>query len=115
LAKHDPVLEQLIEKPKGNIIYPYRTIQNEIIALLAVIIKSEIVVELKETPWFSIIMDTTQDASRTDQLSTMCRHVNRPKDKNGVPTGLNMCESFFGFEVVKSRTSVGRRNTFIIQ
>lgn len=48
--------------------YPYRTIQNGIIALLAVIIKSEIVVELKETPWFSIIMDTTQDASKTDQL-----------------------------------------------
>jgi hypothetical protein len=46
-AKYDAVLEQLLEKPKGNITYLSPTIQNEIIALLAESIKSEIVVELK--------------------------------------------------------------------
>jgi hypothetical protein len=59
LAKYDPVLEQLLEKPKENITYLSPTIQNEIIALLAESIKSEIVVELKEAPFFSIIMNTT--------------------------------------------------------
>jgi hypothetical protein len=48
LAKYDPVLEQLLEKPKVNIKYLSPTIQNEIIALLAESIKYEIVVELKE-------------------------------------------------------------------
>jgi hypothetical protein len=48
LAKYDPVLEQLLEKPKGNITYPSPTIQKEITALLAESIKSEIVVELKK-------------------------------------------------------------------
>jgi hypothetical protein len=54
LAKYDPELEQFLEKPKGNITYLSPTIQNEIIALLAESIKSEIVVELKETLFFSI-------------------------------------------------------------
>jgi hypothetical protein len=75
--------------------------------LLADSIKSEFVVELKEAPLFSIIMDTTQDISKTDQLSTVYRYVNIPKDKNGVPTDLNICESFLGFEIVEGQKAVG--------
>jgi hypothetical protein len=88
LAKYDLVLEQLLEKPKGNITYLSPTIQNEIIALLAESIKSDIVVELTEAPFFSTIKDTTQDVSKTDQLSTVYRYVNIPKDKNGVSRDL---------------------------
>jgi hypothetical protein len=91
LVTYDPVLEQLLEKPKGNITYLSTTIQNEIIALLAESIKSEIVVELKETPFFSIIMDTTQDVSKIE-LSTVYRYVNISKDQKGVPTDLHICE-----------------------
>jgi hypothetical protein len=105
-AKYDPVLEQLLEKPKGIITHLSPKIHNEIIALLAESIKSEIVVELKEAPFFSIIMETTQDVSKIDQLSTVYRYVNVPKDKNGVPTDLNIYESFLGFEVVDSQNAV---------
>jgi hypothetical protein len=34
-------------------------------------------------------------------------YVNIPKDKNGVPTDLNICESFLGFEIVESEKAVG--------
>jgi hypothetical protein len=107
LVRYDPVLEQLLEKPKGNITYLSPTIQNEITALLVGNIKSEIVEGLKVAQFFSIIMDTTQDVSKIDQLSTVNRYVNIPKDKNGVPTDLNVCESFFGFEIVESQKAVG--------
>jgi hypothetical protein len=107
LVKYDPILEQLLGKPKGNITYLSPTIQNEIIALLAESIKSEIVVGLKEAPFFSIIMDTTQDVSKIDQLSTVYHYVNIPKDKNRVPADLNICESFLGFEIVESQKAVG--------
>jgi hypothetical protein len=83
------------------------TLQNEIIALLTESIKSEIVVVSKEAPFFSIIMDTTQDVSKTDQLSAVYLYLNIPEDKNGVPTDLNICESFFGFEIVESQKAVG--------
>jgi hypothetical protein len=52
-------------------------------------------------------MDTTQDVSKIDQLSTVYRYANIPKDKNGVPTDLNICESFLGFEIVESQNAVG--------
>jgi hypothetical protein len=80
---------------------------NEIIALLAESIKSEIVAELKEAPFFSIIMNTAQDVSKIDQLSAVHLYLNVPEDKNGVPTDLNICESFLGFEIVESQKAVG--------
>jgi hypothetical protein len=49
-------------------------------------------------------MDTTEDVSKIDQLSTVYRYV---KDKNGVPTDLNISESFLGFEIVESQKAVG--------
>jgi hypothetical protein len=52
-------------------------------------------------------MNTTQNVSKTDQLSTVYRYVNIPEDKNGVPIDLNICKSFLGFEIAESKKSVG--------
>jgi acetoacetate decarboxylase len=38
-----------------------------------------------------------------------------PKDKNYIPTDLNICEPLFGFEIIESQKAVGLRNKFIIQ
>jgi hypothetical protein len=49
-------------------------------------------------------MDTTQDVSKTDQLSTVYRYVNIPEDKNGVPTDKYL-RVILGFEIVESQNT----------
>lgn len=63
LAQYDPVLKELLEKGKGCHKYLSHQIQNEIIQLIAIKIEEDIVKEINDAPFFSIIIDTTQDNS----------------------------------------------------
>lgn len=52
LSKYDPVLQKLLQRPKGAITYLSPQIQNEVIDLLANKIKREIVTELQNALFF---------------------------------------------------------------
>ena len=59
---------------------------------------TNIIVKIQSTPFFSIITDTTQDISKTDQLSQIIRYVTIERDERGIPMKLEINESFLGFQ-----------------
>jgi len=63
IAKYDPVLENSLKQPKGTTKYLSCSIQNESINILARHVKQQIVDEIADSPFVSIIMDTTMDCS----------------------------------------------------
>ncbi|XP_042308882.1 zinc finger MYM-type protein 1-like isoform X2 [Sceloporus undulatus] len=113
LSKYDTVLEELIQKPKGTVNYLSPTIQNEMISLMADEVLSEITEELKSAPFFSIIIDTTQDVSKVDQLSEVFRYVKIENDQSGKPCKLNICETFTSFTAVTDQPSSGLEHLII--
>lgn len=49
-------------------------------------------------------MDTTQDITKTDQLSQILRYVSISQDESGRPTKLNINDRFLGFREVIDQT-----------
>jgi hypothetical protein len=105
ISKYDPILEKLLSMPagKGTINYLSNTIQNEIITLLVNTILEQIILSINQSPSFSVIMDTTQDISKIDQLSQVIRYVSIILDSNGNPKTLQINESFIGFVEIINR------------
>lgn len=58
-------------------------------------------------------MDTTQDITKTDQLSQIFRYVSISQDESGRPTKLNNSERFLGFREVIDQTGKGLEEEII--
>ena len=71
----DPFLKELIDKPEGATKYLSPTIQNEIINLLGDATRRSLVNKIKEAACFSLIVDSTSDICRVDQISIVVRWV----------------------------------------
>lgn len=99
LAKYDPVLQSHISNEKIRNKYFSATIQNEIISLLSKSVRKSILDEVREAPFFSIIVDTTQDITKRDQLSLIFRYVKINANKN-----IEIIEAFIGFFEVKNQS-----------
>jgi hypothetical protein len=65
IPKYDSILEKLLSIPpgKGTANHLSNTIQNEIITLLENTILEQIILSINRSPFFSVIMGTTQDIS----------------------------------------------------
>ncbi|KAG8540294.1 hypothetical protein GDO81_019541 [Engystomops pustulosus] len=107
LADYDPVLHELIEMPQRSIKYLSPKIQNEIIQILAGQVQKEIVSDIQQAQFYSIIMDTTQDISKVDQLSQVFRYVSVDRAENGRATSVKIHEVFLGFYAVKDQSAAG--------
>lgn len=59
---------------------------------------------------FSIIMDTTQDVSKIDQLSEVFHYIQVINNDSGKPSELNICEVFTSFT---DQTASGLENQII--
>lgn len=105
LAKYDPVLNELISRPAGSMKYLSPKIQNELIDILAQRIKKDILDELQAAPFFSVIMDTTQDIAKIDQMSQIFRYVTIERDDSGVASDVKVKESFLGFREVSDQSA----------
>jgi len=69
LAKFDPVMAEHLYKVSSNMIsdhYLSNTVQNELIELMDHKIVSEIVVNLQEAKYYSLILDCTPDVSHEE-------------------------------------------------
>ncbi|XP_028067387.1 uncharacterized protein LOC114270161 [Camellia sinensis] len=78
IAKLDPVMQhyiQRIERNEAHYHYLRHTIQNELIQMLAIEIKSRIVQTIKEAKYFSVMLDCTPDMSDEEQISLVIRCV----------------------------------------
>ena len=94
IAKYDSVLDKLLQLPKGSPKYLSPSIQNELISLLAGQVLQDIKIELQSAPFFAIILDTTQDVSKKDQLSEVFRYVKIAYHDDGTPSELQVIEAF---------------------
>ena len=92
LAKYDPVLEDLISRPARSIKYLSPLIQNELIELLAKHVQKDIIDGIRSAPFFSVIMDTTQDVAKVDQMSQIYRYVIIERDARGVACDIKIKE-----------------------
>ena len=69
----NPFLKELIEKPSGATKYLSPSIQNEIVLMLSDATRNSLVNAIKDVPWYSVIVDTTSDICRIDQISIVVR------------------------------------------
>lgn len=93
LAEYDPVLNKSLYSEEMKIKYLRWKIQNEIIELLALNIKKIICDEIREAQCFTIIMDSTQDITKVDQVSLIIRYVVVDYEEKS----FKIMESFLGF------------------
>jgi hypothetical protein len=76
LRRYESLLKANFTDEKRRNRYLSPTIQNEILTLLSNSVLKNVIAEISYTPLFSLILDTTQDVSKWDQVSIFVRHVN---------------------------------------
>uniref|UniRef100_A0ABD2X0A9 Zinc finger MYM-type protein 1-like n=1 Tax=Trichogramma kaykai TaxID=54128 RepID=A0ABD2X0A9_9HYME len=97
LAKYDGVLLSILNSENKKINYLSPQIQNELITLLSVHVRKTIINDIQKSKYYSIILDTTQDISKKEQLSVIIRFVNIEYDDKHKLRNLKIQESFLGF------------------
>ncbi|KAF7655967.1 hypothetical protein LDENG_00047980 [Lucifuga dentata] len=79
LAKFDPIMKQHVECAESGIsthaTYLGKTIQNELIESISGRVMEHMVREIKESKYYSIILDCTPDAGHEEQMSMIIRSV----------------------------------------
>lgn len=93
LAQFDPVLSKLLYTEESKVKYLSWKIQNEVIELLASETMKILCKEIRNAHCFTIIMDSTQDITKLDQVSFIFRYVVVNYDKHTI----DVKESFLGF------------------
>lgn len=75
ISEFDPFLKTHIERHgnKGHPSHLSKTICNEIIIVLQNNVINYILVQIKEAKYFSVIMDSTPDQSKVDQMAIVIR------------------------------------------
>ena len=81
-------------------------IQNEIIDLLGTTITNYILNKVRESKYFSVILDCTPDVSHTELITVILRHVYL----NNTNKKVEVCEHFIGFCPITSSTGEGLLN-----
>ncbi|XP_075716875.1 zinc finger MYM-type protein 1-like [Rhinoderma darwinii] len=113
LAEYDPILKDHLQRPQGTVKYLSPQIQNELISLLASKVEEEIISEIQKSQFYSIIMDTTQDIGKIDQLSQVIRYVVVERDENFRATSIKIEEAFLGFQSVEDQSAAGLEKPII--
>ncbi|XP_060846259.1 zinc finger MYM-type protein 1-like [Rhopalosiphum padi] len=93
VADFDPVLNKLLSDEETRVKYLSWKVQNEIIDLLATRMRNIICDEIRSSQCYTIIMDSTQDISKTDQVSFILRYA----VVNYADCTFEIKESFLGF------------------
>lgn len=93
LAKH---LQDYGNPGKGKVNYLSSSIVDEFVALMAKKVTKEIIDQVKQAKYFSIIVDSTPDMSHVDQLSFVIRYVDK---------SLRPVERFLTFIPIEQHTS----------
>lgn len=101
LAKHNLTLKYQLDHLKNGQVYLSKTIQNEIIDIMANTVQNSILKDIKEAKYYTIMLDCTPDdldVSHTEQISEVIRYVKKSS---------NVCEikeSFIDFIEIGGKT-----------
>jgi hypothetical protein len=104
LAEFDPVIQEHVHRitnDETHVHYLGPRIQNELMHLLGSTIKSEIIKKIKQTKYFSVILDCTPNKSHQEQMSLIIRYV------DSSTCLVRIEESFVGFLEVNDTTGQG--------
>ena len=94
-AENDDVLHKYLETSPRNALYTSKTMQNEMISVIADAIQGKIIDEIQAVEFFTILADEVSDCSNLEQVSVVIRFV----DKDN-----NIREKFLGFITVERIT-----------
>ncbi|XP_065654647.1 uncharacterized protein LOC136081273 [Hydra vulgaris] len=97
VARYDHFLRQVLDMPKGSTRYLSATIHNKMVESLGIELEIHLLEQIRATPFFAIILDTTQDKSKVDQLSIVVRYAVKNRSENGQPIDIEIKEVFLGF------------------
>ena len=101
LSEFDTITNDAISLPKYATRYMSPKIQNELILTTSQLLRKSLVTEINECPFWSIILDTTSDINRVDQLSVTTRWVQVLNEN------VTIKETFLGFISVTDGTAAG--------
>ncbi|CAB4036454.1 Hypothetical predicted protein [Paramuricea clavata] len=91
MAQYDEILAKVISLPARATKYLSPKIQNELIELLAKTVTVSLVHKINASPFWALILDSTSDITRIDQLSVIIRRVQIDGDNCSIE------ENFLGF------------------
>lgn len=97
LADYDPTMNELLKDEQKKIKYFSWKIQNELIELIASSTRNFLCEEIRHSQCFSIIMDSTQDITKLNQVSIVIRYVVISHNE----LNISVKESFLGFFVIE--------------
>ncbi|XP_073462545.1 zinc finger MYM-type protein 1-like [Aquarana catesbeiana] len=107
LAEYDPILKQLLQLPQGKVKYLSPKIKNEVIDILSKQVLNDILSEVQNAQFYSLIIDTTQDISKCDQMSQVLPYVSIERDTNTRAKQINIHEAFLGFHAIHDQSAAG--------
>ena len=105
MARYDDVLGEVISLLSCAVKYLSHPIQEELIALIGKAVEPSLVSKINKAPFWSVILDTTSDITRVNQLSVVVRWV-KVTNNSVEPT-----ECFLGFVEVNSPDAQGLVDT----
>nr|XP_055031053.1 zinc finger MYM-type protein 1-like [Misgurnus anguillicaudatus] len=111
MAQFDPVMREhlrRIQTKQQSDTYLSKTIQNELISLVAKCTTDAIIERVKAAKYYAVIMDCTPDLSHNEQLSVVLRIVSCELSK-----GVSIHEHFVGFLEALDTTGKGLCETFL--
>ncbi|CAM5083697.1 unnamed protein product [Natator depressus] len=117
MAEFDAVLQEHLRRVITQEMYTDhylgKTIQNEIIQLLATKVKQKIVADLKSARYYSVILDCTPDISHMEETTLMVRFVTTTEPSENVPAMVTVREHFLEFIDIDDTTGAGVTNVLL--
>ena len=105
VAQFDEVLKEVISLPRRATKYLSPIIQEELIRLLGNAVRKSLIDKINRAPFWAVILDTTSDITRVDQLSVIVRWVHVGEDC------FEITESFLGYVEVTDADAKGLVDT----
>ena len=76
VAKHNPIVEQRLERRPRNATYLSPEIQNMLLCIMGDMLRKLISDSVRQAGFFSLLADESKDASKKEQLAIVVRYVN---------------------------------------
>ncbi len=105
MARHNRVMKEWLESSATrsyHVTYLSAESQNEFISLLGMDIRQKIIEEINKAPFYSLMADTTPDASRKDQMSIIIRYVDDSGSVQERLLRMMLAENKSGYDLAKN-------------
>lgn len=77
LGKFDSTVSKKLCTGPGNAKYVHHDIQNELVNIMASIVREQISTEIQQADHFALMVDETKDVSKKEQISIVLRYLNK--------------------------------------